>query len=411
MIQNNTEVMIAGAGIAGLTLAHLLSSNGIKCMVMAQGAPGGVTTPSLYDPRTISITPASVSILSSINVWQHLASDKIGIYNKIHVWDENSSGEINFDCEEICEPVLGYIVEQSLLEEALNLAASYSPNITLVTEDKVSKVTNHENYILAETHAGKEIKANLLVAADGNNSSVRSLAGFDFLKYDYNQKAIACIVKTSLAHENIARQRFLGNGPIAFLPMADPHCCGVVWSTAAEYAKELFEMNVDDFKQQLQLAFEYRLGEVITIQPRHCFDLYRANSKNYINGRCVLVGDAAHIVHPLAGQGANMGILDVTTLAELMVTAKKANRNIGSRTVLRRYERWRKCENSQMIFAIDVVKYLFKQNNNVINNLRNTGLNVINSMPLVKGQVMQYAMGLAGDTPSLVRTSKTQGYS
>jgi 2-octaprenylphenol hydroxylase len=193
--------------------------------------------------------------------------------------------------------------------------------------------------------------------------------------------------------------------------MADPHCCGVVWSTAAEYAKELFEMNVDDFKQQLQLAFEYRLGEVITIQPRHCFDLYRANSKNYINGRCVLVGDAAHIVHPLAGQGANMGILDVTTLAELMVTAKKANRNIGSRTVLRRYERWRKCENSQMIFAIDVVKYLFKQNNNVINNLRNTGLNVINSMPLVKGQVMQYAMGLAGDTPSLVRTSKTQGYS
>jgi 2-octaprenylphenol hydroxylase len=409
VIQSNSEVVIAGAGISGLTLAHLLSTNGIKCLVLAKDLPGGVTSTASYDPRTISITPASVSVLSSINVWQQLAEEKIGRYNRIHVWDENSSGEIKFDCEEICEPVLGYIVEQSLLEEALNQAILYNPNITLVKEDKVSGFTNHENNILVETQAGAAINANILVAADGNNSRVRSLAGLDFPKHDYKQKAIACIVKTSLAHENVARQRFLSNGPIAFLPMTDPHCCGIVWSAEAEHAAELLEMNDEEFKQQLQVAFESRLGEVLTIQPRLCFDLFRANAKNYFNGRCVLVGDAAHNVHPLAGQGANMGILDITTLAELIFTAKKNNRNIGSRTVLRRYERWRKCENSQMIWAMEGVKYLFEQNNNVINNLRNTGLNVINSMPLIKGQIMQYAMGLTGDVPSLVRAFKSQG--
>jgi 2-polyprenylphenol 6-hydroxylase len=407
MKEFRVEVVVAGAGITGITLAHLLSVNGISCLVLDQS--GGYEPTVSYDPRAISITPASARVLSSINIWQKLPLDKIGKYHGIHVWDEHSNGEIYFDCADICEPVLGYIIEQTQLQNTLYQAMSYNPNILHLTQERVSSINNQENNIIIETDNGVCIKADLLVAADGINSGVRSIAGLDFLQHDYCQKAIACVVKTSLPHENIARQRFLSRGPLAFLPMVDPHTCAIVWSTEPVVAKGLLELDDEAFAGQLQQAFEFRLGDVISCQPRVEFSLFRANANRYFDGRCVLVGDAAHNVHPMAGQGANMGILDIASLAELVVTAKKANRNIASRTVLRRYERWRKAENNQMILAMEATKYLFEQNNDLINNLKSTGLNVINSLPIVKGSIMRYAMGLAGNVPSLIRNSSFHG--
>jgi 2-octaprenylphenol hydroxylase len=256
---------------------------------------------------------------------------------------------------------------------------------------------------------GTEIKAELLVGADGVNSGIRELNGMAVSRHDYHQTAVACIVKTALDHENIARQRFLSSGPLAFLPMANPRSCGIVWSTGSEYAGELLELEDKEFARRLQSAFESRLGEITDCRPRARFSLFRVNAVNYIKERCVLVGDAAHSIHPMAGLGANMGLLDVAALAELIMEAKRDNRDIGSRKILRKYERWRKYENSRLMAVLEVIKLLFEQDNTAMNNLRSTGMNTINSTPFIKNPIMRHAMGLAGDMPALVRRTLIQG--
>lgn len=402
MSEYNTDVVITGSGVAGATLANLLCRNGIRCIVI-DAAKSVASHRSDIDPRALSITPASARILSSINIWQKLPEARVGYFRQMQVWDENSAGDIHFDAADICEPVIGYIVEQALIEQMLNEAMTFLPDFKRISEGRVESIITNNDKVIIQSSNGERINAQLLVAADGSNSPIRRLAGLAYARHDYEQQAVACVVSTALPHERIARQRFLGSGPLAFLPMADQHCSGIVWSTTPDHAQSLLALPDKAFCKKLQLAFESRLGEITSSGPRSAFKLFRAEAAQYTAERLAMVGDAAHSVHPLAGQGANMGLLDVAVLAQLILAAKKNKRSIASRMVLRRYERWRKGENYQMMMILDGLKYLFGQDNSLVRNLRGIGLNTVNSAPWVKNLIMKHAMGREGDLPTVVR--------
>lgn len=398
-----TGVAIAGAGLIGRTLANLLSRNGIATILIDTARPLPASAEASPDPRTLAITPASANILASIHIWQRLPRERIGTFSQMHVWDETTGSEIRFDSAEICEPALGYIVEQQLLEQQLEQACTYLPDCTVIRHCQIASIVNREAEVELELTNGDRIQADLLVAADGSHSPVRKLAGLDGARHDYHQQAITCTVTSRLAHDHVARQRFLSNGPLAFLPLADPHRCGIVWSTTPEQARELLAMAEPEFCLTLQQAFEHRLGEITSCGKRSGFDLYRANAPAYIADRLVLVGDAAHTVHPLAGQGANMGLLDVAVLADLILKARAKQRTIYSRQLLRRYERWRRTDNQCMQLALDGIKTVFASRNNALVNLRRFGLDTVNSIPWIKSAIMHHAMGLEGDLPATAK--------
>lgn len=399
----DADIVIAGAGLAGCTLASLLARGGIKCLVVDGNIMSG-RPPALA--RALAITPASANILASVQVWQRLKQGQTGRFSRMHVWDENSPGEISFDSADICEPVMGYIVEQSILESALDEVMTILPGLTRLRNRRIASVTAAgDGGVTVRLDDGSQRRAAVLAAADGFNSPVRQLAGLAYDIHDYQQQAVTCMVTTTLPHEHTARQRFLHSGPLAFLPMPDSHMCGVVWSTHPDHARELLAMPDEAFCRELERAFESRLGGISACSPRAAFALHRAQAQRYTSAGLVLLGDAAHCIHPLAGQGANMGLLDAAVLAELMLAAQSKQRSIGSRLVLRRYERWRKGENFRMMMALDVLQKLFGHETSAVRTLRGIGLTAVDSLPFLKTRIMRLAMGLDGDLPAVAMWS------
>jgi len=249
----------------------------------------------------------------------------------------------------------------------------------------------------------KPLRTKLVVAADGFNSGTRDLAGIDYYIHDYHQTAVACVVTTEFPHEEVARQRFLTDGPLAFLPMAVNNRCAVIWSTSPDHARRLAALQADEFHVELQDAFENTLGQILDSGPRVVFPLKRARAARYCKDRLVLIGDAAHSIHPLAGQGANLGLLDAACLAQILMQARQQRKDMGSRSILRKYERWRKGENETMMMVMDGFKYFFEKQNEPLPLMRNTGMTLVDAAGPVKHWIMRRAMGLTGDLPDAAR--------
>ena len=401
----DAEVIIVGGGLAGNTLAALLACKGMQCIVIEAGEQTKNQKSEHSDPRALAITHASRRILESIGVWQQLPAEKVGRFSAMHVWDENGQGKIEFDSAEICQASIGNIIEQSVLQASLEQVVDKMPGITVRNQRRLRDLEWQDDSISVILDSGEKLSAQLVVAADGVQSESRRLADINNKVHDYKQVALACIVTTALPHENIARQRFLSFGPLAFLPMHDAFKCGIVWSSTPAHADELMQMSATDFNQALQLAFEQTLGEVCASERRACFPLRRAQAEQYCKPRFALVGDAAHSVHPLAGQGANLGMLDVASLAELVLQAKQNKRDFASTRVLRDYERWRKLENLVMMMTLESFKYSFENQNSPMPLLRNKALDFANSILPLKNTIMRHAMGLAGDLPELAKAS------
>jgi 2-octaprenylphenol hydroxylase len=329
-----------------------------------------------------------------------MVEQRISAYQHMHVWDASGSGEIHFDAAEVGAVDLGYIIENRVIQTALWNRASAFANIDIVCPVRWRQWREDENSITLQLEDGRELQTRLLVGADGARSKVRERAGIQTKGWGYDQHAVVVPVKTELSHQRTAWQRFLPTGPLAFLPLPDEHYCSIVWSTTPDHSNELLAMDEADFAERLSEAFEFKLGKIVKVAERGKFPLRLQHTLDYVRPRLALAGDAAHAIHPLAGQGVNLGVLDAAALAEVVLGNQNQSRDIGSLHNLRRYERWRKGQNIAMMVSMDGFKRLFGSQLAPVRWARNAGLNFTNTSPL-KQLFIDYAMGQRGDLPAL----------
>jgi len=397
------DIIIIGGGMVGLTLACALGQQQFKIAVVEAYQPEDINLKDDYELRVSAISKSSQKILQNVNAWHGILKRRACAYQHMHVWDATGDGNIHFDAADLGMDSLGHIIENkviqfSLLEQCLKL-----PDVDWLCPQLVKQIHFSETQQQVTLDSGSVITAKLLVGADGANSKVREAAGIELNQSAYEQKAIVAVVKSSLHHKDTAWQRFLPSGPLAFLPLSDGSC-SIVWSAENLRADELLEMEEKLFITELQSAFENTLGKIEKVSKRAAFPLVRRHANEYVKQGMALVGDAAHTIHPLAGQGVNLGLLDAAALAEVILRARVGGKNIASLTTLRKYERWRRADNSLMMYSMSGFKKLFSNDQAELSIIRNAGLNLIDSTGPVKYKLMRHAMGLEGDLPEMAKS-------
>lgn len=403
------DIVIAGGGMVGLALACALRDSSYKvALIEAREFPAATQVsgeaPKDFEPRVSALTVASQQYFTQLGVWQGIVDQRACGFDSMHVWDAAGSAEIDFKARELRQPLLGHIVENRVTTQALWAAVQASQNITLYCPQSVQGV-DFSGFVLTgsdrkpvtmQLQNAEALTAQLLVAADGGQSGIRQLAGFATREWSYGQQAIVTTVRTELAHCHTAWQRFLPTGPLAFLPLpgSDQNCCSIVWSVTNEHADTLIALDDSAFATALANAFEHRLGGVQDVAPRYSFPLQQRHSTRYVKPGVALLGDAAHVIHPLAGQGANLGIQDVQVLAQELQRAAVRGLSPGSIAVLERYQRRRMGSNLLMMGAVEGFKRLFEESSLPVRWLRNAGMRRLNTLAPVKNHIMRQAMGL-----------------
>jgi 2-octaprenylphenol hydroxylase len=399
-------IIILGGGMTGACLASLLARRSrdkfapitlIEARLPARPEPGDEV-----DLRVSAISRATRRILAACGVWERLAQGRICAYERMVVWDEagqpRAAGSIEFDCAEIGQPNLGHIVENRRLQWEL-LKEAQTAGVRVV-QARAAGLSSTTDAITVELEDGARVTGRLAVAADGADSPARKMMGVSAREADAHQRAVVCHVRTERPHEHTAWQRFLRNGPIALLPLQDGRC-SIVWTTKPEHALTLAAQPEEEFCRAVEQATDFVLGRVTAASARAHFALRTVHAEHYVLPRFALVGDAAHAVHPLAGQGVNLGFLDCAALAETIEAAHAADADPGELRLLRRYERWRKGENLLMLTALDGLNGLFSNDNTVLGNVRRAGLSVVNRVRPAKALFMRRALGLTGDLPQI----------
>lgn len=395
------DVLIVGGGMVGAALACALAGQHLRVAIVEHGRPP--TMPSGdYGLRVSAISPGSRTILEAIDTWSRIPARRTCPVERMNVWDSQGEGVIHFDSADLGEPCLAYIVENDAVQAALWQRIADSDDIEPYCGSAIADLEVCDSYAHVELDDGTALRGRLLVGADGARSFVRSRMDVAVSRWDYAQQAIVAMISTEKPERHVAWQRFLPTGPLAFLPLPDGRY-SIVWSVNSERAEELLALNDADFIETLQAAFGDRLGRIDASSPRLAFPLQRSHADHYVGARVALIGDAAHTVHPLAGQGVNLGLVDAAVLAEVLLEAQRHRRDIGELATLRRYERWRKGDNLAMLVFTDVLKRLFASPRGSIKRARNLGLDLVNAATPLKLMLMRRAAGLAGDLPRLAR--------
>lgn len=392
MMRRDADVVVVGAGMVGAAFAAALKGSPLSVVLIDAGAPPAPLPPDHFELRVSAISPGTRSILQAAGAWELLDASRLGPYQSMYVWDASSDGRIEFDAAEIGEPWLGYIIENSNIHHALLRSIESADNIQCrFNESPASLVAEPERCRLVLEN-GESLSAKLVVGSDGARSWVRGELGIPVSTRLYGQRAFVCEVRTERPHQRTAWQRFLPTGPIAFLPLANGHC-SVVWTGDAELAAELEGLDGAAFGERLAEAFDRRLGDVEVVSPVGSFDLSRRQAGRYVVESGALIGDAAHVVHPMAGQGANLGFGDAWSLARVLLEAERSQRDIGRRHVLRRYERWRRSENFSMMRMLDALHGLFSSDSRVVRGTRGLGLNLVDRQHWLKHFLARQALG------------------
>jgi 2-octaprenylphenol hydroxylase len=400
------DVVIVGAGAIGAAMAALLLRRGLSApgrvaLIADRFAPAAPADAD-WDLRVFALSRASERVLRACGVWDSLPPQRVHAYERMCVWDASGepqgNGSIRFDCAEIGEPNLGYIVDGPALQRQCLQAARGAGAVLL--EAALTGVSAGDTRISMALSDRRELTSQLLIGADGPQSKARELLGIETAGHAYHQDALVAHVRTAKFHGNTAWQRFLESGPLAFLPLPDGRS-SIVWSAALPEAARLRALDLPAFGAALTEASGGVLGNCELAAAPAGFPLRLQYALDYVRPRFVLLGDAAHVVHPLAGQGMNLGLLDCAALAEVLGQAG-SGAYFGEHALLRRYERWRRSENLLAAGALDGLERLFSNANPLSRGLRAAGLGAVGKVPPIKRRLAQRALGLIGDVPRWV---------
>lgn len=396
------DVLIVGGGIVGATTACALGMSGLRTGMIEPHPPSGDFDPNHFDNRVSAVTLASERIFRALGAWDAMRARRVTPFLEMQVWDGAGRGAIHFDCAGLGEAALGYIVENRVIQTALLDVLHDLPSAKIFSPAMPQRLRINETAAELTLQDGRTLRAAVIVGGDGHASWVREQCGIVLRATPYEQSALVANVETTLPHRDTAWQRFTAEGPVALLPLANGQS-SLVWSVPHARAMTLLQLDDARFLRELNTAFGDSLGAIHTVGARAAHPLHRAHAQSYVGARAALVGDAAHTVHPMAGQGVNMGLLDAAALAEVLIEARRARRDLGDLRVLRRYERWRKGHNYAMQTTIDTLKHLFGSSHPAVIWARNIGLRFTDGNDVLKNQITRHAIGRGGDLPALAR--------
>ncbi len=391
------DVVIAGGGMVGLALACGLQGSGLRiALIERQPVPEALIAPltGARELRVSAINAASERLLQKIGVWQSIQALRVSPYCGMEVWDQDSFGKITFHADEYGFSHLGHIIENRVIQQALWQRANQLADVTLLAPVSLKQVAWGESEAFITLADDRMLSARLVVGADGANSWLRQHADIPLTFWDYAHHALVATIRTEEAHQATARQVFHGDGILAFLPFSDPHLSSIVWSLSPERAAELVAMSAAHFNRELGMAFDMRLGQCQLEGERQTFPLTGRYARSFAAHRLALVGDAAHTVHPLAGQGVNLGFMDAAELVSELRRLQRQGKDIGQHLYLHRYERRRKQSAAMMLASMQGFRGLFAGSNPAKKLLRDIGLTLADNLPGVKPLLARQAMGL-----------------
>jgi 2-octaprenylphenol hydroxylase len=415
--QDAYDIVVVGGGLVGASLVLALAERGLRIAVLdtqplsrqhwqREEPQAGLDH---FDPRVSAITPASQRFLDSLGVWDAVLERRASPYTDMHVWEADGTGSIHFAAGDIHCEALGHIVENAVLLAALHERLHGVSGVELLAPVSLESLERlpvpgpldaDQSRTVLTLADGRSLRARVLVAADGANSRVRELAGFKLSEWDYEHHAIVTTVRTGLPHQRTAAQRFMDDGVLAFLPLQtapgvdDQHYCSIVWSVLPERAAKLMLLSDVEFAGALEVAIESRFGQIEHVDPRFSVPLRQRHARHYVQEGIALIGDAAHTIHPLAGQGVNLGFQDASALASQLLQALARQDEPGSLQVLRRYQRQRIGHNLGMMWVMEGFKRLYADQALPPRWLRNAGMTGLDRTVLLKSRIMRSAMGM-----------------
>lgn len=410
------DVLIVGAGMVGLTLALALRKQSQLTIAMVDTLPVTELDDTI-DVRVSAINVASKNIFSNLGVWPLIENNRAQDYQHMHVWDKAGLGKLDFSAKDSTifppEDNLGWIIENKVIRHALWQQAELDEGIHFFTENKLASISHGESEVFASfvqdtsNTPTQPIITKLVVGADGANSWVRQQMNMPMIFKDYDHHAIVATVECPQGHCNTAWQVFLSSGPLAFLPMkaSTKDLCSIVYSTSPDDAKRLLALDAIDFGKELTAASDGKLGDIKLVSERFTYPLTMRLAQDFFKDRVVLIGDAAHTIHPLAGQGVNLGLLDAAGLAQTLTAHINEHDDITGDLInvinLKAFSRWRKSEATEMIAAMAGIKEAFTPQQSPIKLLRGIGMNILNNCSPVKNHLISQALGIKADLPEM----------
>ncbi len=400
-MKEDFDVVVVGGGMVGAAVACALGGSSLTVAVIESEPPQAFAENQPHDLRVSALSIASKNILETVGAWDGVAKRRLCPFRRMRVWE--TAGDTEFCSDDINYPELGYIVENRVTQLALLDRLRDFANVELICPAGINKINYSAGKATeVELDGGRVLSATVLVAADGGQSRVRQAVGLGVTSWDYKQHALVIYIETDYGQQDITWQRFVPSGPQAFLPLTG-HYGSIVWYHSPDEVRRLKALPNEDLLRELTATFPDCLGKVNAVLGTASFPLKRQHAQNYVKPGVALVGDAAHMINPLAGQGVNIGLLDAAALAEVLLDARRQGLALGDPAVLRRYEKMRRNENLKMMTLMDAFYRVFSNQVLPVKFLRNLGLGLAERILPAKNKVMRSAMGLEGKLPKLAR--------